>query len=190
LSQKLKRDKYLVEDQFKRLLYAARVRPHVNSHRDYALFALSGLCGLRVGEAVAIRVRDCAKLSGSPPIIDVRTLKQRRAVIEEVVVPSTAANALKKFLRRIDRTDPDALVFGISDRQARGLFKHYARLAGLSPAMSFHSLRHFRGVQLYERHKDIQLVKECLRHRRLSSTEVYVHAVNAIRLAADTDVRM
>ena len=100
MSTKLKRDKYMVEAQFKRLLYAARVRPHVNSVRDYALFAVAGLCGLRVGEAVGIRVSDCAKLKGTPAVLDIRTLKQRSPIIEEVVVPSTAEWALKRYLKR------------------------------------------------------------------------------------------
>lgn len=199
---KLKRDKYMLEDEFRRLLYAARTRPHVNAPRDLALLATAGLCGLRVGETVSLRLRDCSGLKREPPTIEVRTLKQKSPTLDEVSVPATAARALKVWVRILTGTsglstvtgqesdDPDRLVFKLSRRRARGLFKHYAHLAGLNSKLSFHSLRHFRGVQLYSAHRDIQLVKESLRHRRISSTEVYVVAVNALERAAKTDVTL
>jgi integrase len=43
------------------------------------------------------------------------------------------------------------------------------------PEFSCHSLRHFFATNLYNRHKDILLVKEALGHKTLESTLRYSH---------------
>jgi integrase len=190
----LKKQKYLDESAFKRLLYAVRTRPHKNSLRDFALFAVAGLCGLRSVEVTTIQVGDCSKLKEEPPRLDVRTAKQRskdgHPPIDEVTVPKTAAYSLKKWIGKLPKTSPSDLVFQVQTRQLRRLFRHYARLAGIDDSYSFHSLRHFRGVQLYTKYRDIVLVKESLRHRRITTTEIYVVAVEASERQAACDIEI
>jgi len=62
-----------------------------------------------------------------------------------------------------------------SSRMIRYCFKHYARLAGLSPVISYHALRHGRGAQLYDLFQDQLQVKEMLGHASLHSSEFYMH---------------
>ena len=59
--------------------------------------------------------------------------------------------------------------------QAARIFNHYAAEAGLSPKLSFHSLRHGRGVALWRHTKDLAAVQRALRHQRLGTSEIYVH---------------
>ena len=187
---KLSRDKYLTPDEFRRLIYAARTRPHVRALRDRALLTVSGLCGLRVGEAVALRVADC-HLSDQPPTITVYALKKRSADPEyEVGLPPSAARALQEYLRSLpdEQRQPWQRVFPITRQSAHRTFKYYAKLAGLSPAYSFHALRHFRGVQVYQETRDPKLCQQALRHANLASTEPYIHLVDEQERLAKIDL--
>ena len=47
------------------------------------------------------------------------------------------------------------------------------------PDLSCHDLRHFFATNLYNRHKDILLVKEALGHKTLESTLRYSHKTEA-----------
>ena len=189
---KLERDKYLVEDEFKRLIYAARTRPHVNSERDYAMLATTGLCGLRDVELIGVRHADLARLNEKPSVVRVRTAKRRKVQYDDVAVPPTAVNAIVVYLKTLGPADrrPFDRVFPVSTRQAGRIFKQYAKIAGLNPKYSIHALRHYRGVSLYMAHHDIVLVKEALRHASLASTQIYVHTVDQIEKASAVDVDM
>lgn len=190
---KLTRDKWMDEGEFKRLIYAATVRPHRNAKRDRALLLVSGLGGLRCAEALAIQVRDCEGIKERPyPRLLVRSVKRRRRLGEpktdEITLPITAARALEGRIAELTDRRDFVRLFPLIPRHARKVFKHYAKLAGLNPKLSFHSLRHFRGVQLWAATKDIQLVREGLRHTRLSSTEVYMHAIEGAKAQAAADI--
>jgi site-specific recombinase XerD len=59
--------------------------------------------------------------------------------------------------------------------QVRKIFSHYILLSGIDKLFSWHSLRHGRGVFVWERFENLQMVREMLRQKSLSSTEVYIH---------------
>lgn len=63
----------------------------------------------------------------------------------------------------------------LSKRMAQRVLATYQERAEISNKFSFHALRHGRGVQLYDASKDLQLVKTCLRHDALATSEIYVH---------------
>lgn len=187
---KLTRDKYLVPDEFKRLLYAARTRPHVNSVRDFALLATGGLVGCRVSELTGVRIADLM-LSSDPPFIRVRRRKKRqRAPVDDVVVPATAARAIAAYLRVLPEAErlPHCRLFPLTTRQANRVFKHYCGLAGLSAEYSIHALRHYRGLTLWEETRDVELVREALGHTNIASTQVYIHTMDHMKRTAAVDV--
>jgi integrase len=190
---KLTRDKYLLPDEYKRLLNFAKIRNHTNSKRDYAILCLLGLCGLRSVELVSVRIGDLYfnNADGKRPLIRVNTAKKRRkgttVCREDIPVPSKAVRAVNTYLSTHPdppgRRKPYDRIFKITTRQIRRLFKYYARQIGLNPKYSPHALRHTRGVMVYDETKDIQLVKEALRHTNISITQVYVHAVDIQKIA-------
>jgi len=51
--------------------------------------------------------------------------------------------------------------------------------------ISFKSMRHFRGTQLYSQTKDLLYVQSQLGHRSISSTMVYVHLINGFESDPD-----
>lgn len=188
--RKLTRDKYLVEEEFKRLLYAARTRPHVHAQRDYTALATCGLTGVRAKELAHLRIEDLSRIEERPAVLRVTRAKKRRFVQEDVGLPVTAALALQKYVRLLspEERQPWCRVFPLTTRQLGRLFKVYSGLAGLNPRYSIHALRHYRGLKLYAETKDVLLVKESLGHSKLETTMIYVHVVDQFERAASVDV--
>lgn len=53
------------------------------------------------------------------------------------------------------------------------IFNTFAAAVGLDPKISFHSLRHCRGVTVYSQFKDMVLCKSALRHKNVATTQIY-----------------
>lgn len=195
---KLPRDKYILEEEFRALLNAALVRAHKNAQRDYTLLCLAGLAGLRVIEVTSLlvcdlRLRETRVRCGAEEvygIIRVRSAKRKAKdggpVYEEVFLPETARAALDRYVRSLPTKERQSWsrVFPLTTRACESLFKRYCALARLNPKYSFHALRHFRGLTVYEATKDIQLTREALRHAKIATTEIYVHTADLSRAAA------
>lgn len=216
--KKLEREKYLTEDEFRRLLQAIRTRvrmtsgggtpfdrrrkgeAHPHMARDYALFATSGLTGIREHELVGFRVGDLRGVVGEtreerPARLRVRRAKKKDPrtggpIWEEIALPETARLALVEYLRTLDpeSKEPHSRVFPLSTRQVRTLFKYYARRAGLSAAYSAHALRHTRGMILAAKFKDVKLVQQALGHAKLETAAIYIHTVGLDEKLAGTDI--
>jgi site-specific recombinase XerD len=191
MANRLTRDKYLTRDEVKRLLYAARTRPHVHAARDLALLAVYACAGVRASEALALRVGDVVVGSSAadPSLLRVLRLKKRARVVEEVGLPATAVRAVQAYLRTLAPADraPDQPLFRMTRQNAWSLVKRYVRLAGLNPRYTTHSLRHARGTILYEETRDPLVVQRELGHARLDTTLIYVHVVDGTRRAAAVD---
>lgn len=188
--RKLTRDKYLVDEEFKKLLYAARTRPHVHAQRDYTALVTCGLTGVRAKELAHLRIEDLSRIEERPAVLRVTRAKKRRFVQEDVGLPVTAALALQKYVRLLppEERQPWSRVFPLTTRQLGRLFKVYSGLAGLNPRYSIHALRHYRGLKLYAETKDVLLVKESLGHSKLETTMIYVHVVDQFERAASVDI--
>lgn len=182
---RLTREKFFDHEEYKRILYAARTRPHVHAKRDFALFAVAGMSGARVSELLGTRIGDFV-LSAEPPFVRVERRKQRERVIHEVSLPPYAAKAMGAYLRslEVEQREPWRRAFPLTPRQANRLTAMYCKIAGLTMKHSFHAFRHYRGLSLYEETKDLELVREALGHRNLASTQVYVHTLNHMTKSA------
>lgn len=67
-------------------------------------------------------------------------------------------------------------------RQINRYLKAYASQAGISKNVHCHTLRHSFGSEYYRITNDLNRTKEIMRHRSISSTEIYLHT-NKERLA-------
>jgi integrase/recombinase XerC/integrase/recombinase XerD len=90
----------------------------------------------------------------------------RYAIREYLQVRPTLPETNKLFISQLNRP--------LSKRSIYHLTKKYLAAAGM-PDLSCHSLRHLFATNLYNRHKDILLVKEALGHKTLESTLRYSH---------------
>lgn len=62
----------------------------------------------------------------------------------------------------------------LSESFTSRIFSTYAQLAGLSPYISFHSLRHGRGMRVYSMTGgDLVATKDALRHRDIKTSQIY-----------------
>jgi site-specific recombinase XerD len=142
-------------------------------------------CGKRIRVSIArigqeILCSRCGKpcVVTNPGGIDVSRRIPERAppIVEEPVrayaesyVSAISGDQNWLFVRN-DRRD-----LRISADWARKLFRYYAASAGLSAVYSFHSLRHGRGVVIYDMDTRVTDVRDFLRQRSISSAEIYTH---------------
>ncbi len=161
--------------------------------RDQALFELMYGAGLRVGEIVALDVRDLDLVRG-----DVRVWGKGGK--ERVVpLPETARNALGAYLDA--RREPGFLaqplfisqrsrggepLRRLTDRDARRRLRKRALEAGLTGRIHPHRLRHSYATHLLDMGADLRAIQELLGHASLSTTQRYT-AVSAERLVAVYD---
>lgn len=155
------------------------------------LLRVAAYTGLRRGELIALRWHDVRwservlvverALSGTVE----RTTKGRR--IRYVPLADQPLAALDRLARRRNFTSGDDYVFcnAAGDRlDPSALRRRYvaARDSASLPPLRFHDLRHTAGT-LLTRVLDPVTVKDVLGHADLKTTERYLHAVRASRLA-------
>ena len=145
--------------------------------RDFAILQLFVQCGLRLSEVGEIELDDIdiSERKGTLRIIASKGGSERKIPLNK-----TARHAITAYLR-VRPTLPDTnklfisqLNRPLSPRSIYHLTKKYLEAAGM-PDLSCHSLRHLFATNLYNRHKDILLVKEALGHKTLESTLRYSH---------------
>lgn len=148
--------------------------------RDRAILETLYSTGLRVGELVAINLRDIDLRSGVVRVIG----KGRR----ERLAPlgSYAVAAIQEYLQKRDaffqKRDFRRHVlfinrFGtrLSARSVERSLEKYIATAGLSGKVTPHVLRHSFATHLLNNGADLRSVQELLGHASLSTTQIYTH---------------
>jgi len=154
--------------------------------RDRALVELLYGAGLRVGEALALDVRDVDLLAR-----EVRVLGKGRK--ERVVpLPRAARQALGSWLEARRRPGyqaeplfpvltPGAERSRLDARAVRRILGRRASAAGVADHVHPHRLRHSYATHLLDMGADLRSIQELLGHASLSTTQRYT-AVSAARL--------
>jgi site-specific recombinase XerD len=156
--------------------------------RDRALVALLVGAGLRLSEALGLRLGD---LDWGGQQVFVRCGKGGRQ--RYAMAPQPAWTALKAYLDQerpapaAERVSDEAPVFVVLHGPRRGaaltaagvqsLFRHHRRSAA-APNVTPHRLRHTCGTELHRAGLPLEFLQEQLGHRRLESTRAYVHLSN------------
>ncbi len=150
--------------------------------RDTALLTLLYGCGLRIGEALALRRRDAS--AGETLMVTGKGRKQRLVPVLPVVARAIAAY-LQACPYDSGRDGPlfvgargKALAAGVVQRQVRRL---RVRL-GLPETATPHALRHSFATHLLAGGGDLRTIQELLGHASLSTTQRYT-AVDAAQIA-------
>jgi len=179
---------------WRRTGHGARGDRQLRAEEDWQLAELlrvAAYTGLRRGELVALRWRD-VRWAESVLVVERAlsgtvegTTKSRRARF--VPLGEQALAALDHLSRRANFTSADDYVFaGVAgDRlDPSAVRRRYlaARDAAALPPLRFHDLRHTAGT-LLTRVLDPVTVRDVLGHADLKTTERYLHAIRASRLA-------
>lgn len=155
----------------------------ISKLRDRALFILVYHYGLRVSE-VALLTREDVDLARA--VIVIRRVKGG-SWAERPLFSSTIA-VLRAYLAERSPGTGTALFLGrrnapLQKRRIQALFTRYRGLAGLSPRVTCHSLRHSIATHLLDAGASLEFVQDHLGHRDIRSTTIYARLTNHRRLA-------
>jgi len=161
--------------------------PDWQDKRDVALINVLARAGLRVSEALALRVGD-VEINARSGVLLVRRgkgLKER-----QVPLSAEARAALSAYLKVRPRAAQDDTLFlsrtfgPLDPRDAQRIVAEAARIAGVKVRVTPHALRHYFATRFLERNQgDIATLATVLGHANISTTTRYLHP-NAHRVQA------
>ena len=149
-----------------------------NGVRDKAILEVLYGCGLRVSEAVGLRISHVYLDEGFVRVVG-KGDKERIVPMGEVAV-----EAVRKYLDvRPEPAAPqfDDIMFlnrfgkSVSRVSMFNMVKRQAMAAGVSKEISPHTFRHSFATHLIENGADLRVVQEMLGHESILTTEIYTH---------------
>jgi integrase/recombinase XerC len=157
----------------------------VLSARDTALFTLLYGCGLRIGEALSLDVRD-APLPGGTGALRVLGKGGKQRIVP--VLPAVRG-AMADWLRVHPDPAPDSPLFvgarggRLDPAVAQRVLREFRRLNGLPEHATPHALRHSFATHLLGGGADLRSIQDLLGHASLSTTQRYTSVDEASLLA-------
>ena len=149
-----------------------------NGKRDRAILEVLYGCGLRVSEAVNLKISHVYLEEGFVQVVG-KGNKERLVPIGEIAV-----DAIRCYLgARPDPAEPkyDDILFlnrfgkSLSRVAMFNMVKKQAMIAGISKEISPHTFRHSFATHLIENGADLRVVQEMLGHESILTTEIYTH---------------
>ena len=146
--------------------------------RDKAILEVLYGCGLRVSEAVNLRISGLYLDEGFVRIIG-KGNKERLIPLGDM-----ACSAVRAYLDvrpQPGDSDSDDLLFlnrfgkSFSRVSMFKLIKKQALMAGINKEISPHTFRHSFATHLVENGADLRVVQEMLGHESITTTEIYTH---------------
>ncbi len=146
--------------------------------RDRAILEVLYGCGLRVSEAVGLKISCLFFDEGFIRIIG-KGNKERLVPVGEMAMDAVTAY-MERRPEPADDVSSDLLFlnrFGrsLSRQSMFKMIKAQALLAGIRKDISPHTFRHSFATHLVERGADLRLVQEMLGHESITTTEIYTH---------------
>src|SRR3989339_36992 len=148
----------------------------IDNKKHRLLISLSYGAGLRVSEAINLKIKD---LNLAELTIHIKEAKGKKDRI--TVLPEKLKNDLSEATIGRDQND---YIFGserggkITERTAQKIFENALGKAGIQKDATFHSLRHSFATHLLENGVDIRYVQELLGHQNIRTTQIYTHVTN------------
>lgn len=150
----------------------------IPNRKHRLLVALAYGAGLRVSEAVGLRVRDVNLNELTLHLKEAKGKKDRISLISEKLYEELSAQMLGK--------EGGEYVFGsqrggkLCTRTAGKIFSDALRKAGIRKLATFHSLRHSFATHLLENGTDVRYVQSLLGHSNITTTQIYTAVTNPI----------
>lgn len=167
--------------------------------RNRAMLALMSCCGLRCCEVVRADVKDFSRKGG---VVQLRVQgKGKTDKNAAVIVPASVMQFVREYLAARGAVPADAPLFASLSRNNQGgrmstsavsqIAKSALRTAGFNDErLTAHSLRHSAATLAIKTGASLREVQHLLRHKSVSTTEIYLHDIEALEnrasnLAAD-----
>lgn len=145
--------------------------------KHHFLISLMYSAGLRVSEAIKIRMHDFDIDRKLIMVKQGKGAKDRRTLLSEKLIP-----ILQKQMKL--KNPGDYLFTGaqgeghLTSESAEKIVKKAVELAGISKKVSCHSLRHSFATHLLEAGTSIRYIQELLGHAKLETTQIYTKVAN------------
>lgn len=171
--------KFLNQTEIENLLLVPDVSGEIGL-RDRAILELLYACGLRVSEAVDLKISDVNLDAG------ILTCRGKGSKTRKIPIGTSAVEWLKSYLvlRRkkenfeIQNLFVSSLGKPITRQTIFVFIKEYAEKIGLKD-VSPHTLRHSFATHLVQNSADIRSVQQMLGHADISTTQIYTHITDA-----------
>jgi integrase len=142
---------------------------HTQTLRDRLILELQARCGLRIGEALNIKVSDV--MDRKPVLNEPKSGKES----EVAFMPEQIAKRLHDYIQQEDLT-PEDRIFPICYSTARTLVKQLGRR--LNVVLTPHDLRRYSATYASRNGVPLEIVsKVILRHQDLKTTQAYLGKV-------------
>jgi integrase/recombinase XerD len=180
----------LTEEELSRMLNAARA----SNYRDYVMLAVMAGCGLREAEVVALRIGDFRevavdqvllrvlgkgdKVRNVPISPDLWRLIQRYVLLTERSFTSHPDSRQPLFTSRVGKDKP------LTTRSVQNIVKKYVRAAGITKAISPHSIRHTVGTNMAVNEAPLLVIQQFLGHSDPKTTLRYIRRAEELATRA------
>jgi len=160
-------------------LIAAVDASRFDGHRNRAILETMYGCGLRVSEAISLRISDLFFNDGFIRVIG-KGDKQRLIPIGRQATQEIENYLKQRNLSPIQKKYEDILFLNrrgaaLSRSMIFRIIKQLATKIGLEKNISPHTLRHSFATHLIENGADLRAVQEMLGHESILTTEIYTH---------------
>jgi site-specific recombinase XerD len=185
----------LTEEELGRMLSVARV----NSMRDYVLLAVLAGAGLREAEVVGLKVGDFREAGGEEGQVLLRILGKGAKIRAVSVSPElwrlVQRHVLLSGRSLTSHTDARKPLFTsregggdkpLTTRAVRYIVKKYANAAGITKAISPHSIRHTVGTNMAVNEAPLLVIQQFLGHSDPKTTMRYVRRAEELASKAYT----
>jgi integrase/recombinase XerD len=180
----------LTEDELSRMLSAART----TNYRDYVLLAVMAGGGLREAEVVDIRIGDFQDVGNDQILLRIRgkgdkirnvplspelwQLIQRFVLLTGRSFNSHLDARKPLFVSRVGKDKP------LTTRSVQNIVKKYVRAAGITKAISPHSIRHTVGTNMAVNEAPLLVIQQFLGHADPKTTLRYIRRAEELATRA------
>ena len=183
----------LTEEELGRMLAAARSK----SMRDYVLLAVLAGAGLREAEVVELKIGDFRETQGGQVLLRILGKGQK---IRAVPISPELWQLVQRYVLLSERSltshaDARKPLFAsregeggkpLTTRSVRYIVKKYAEAAGITKAISPHSIRHTVGTNMAVNEAPLLLIQQFLGHSDPKTTMRYVRRAEELASKAYT----
>lgn len=170
----------LTEDELSRMLSVARS----GSYRDYVMLAVMASCGLREAEVTGVRIGDFQEVGEEQVLLRIRGKGEK---IRNVPISPDLWRLVQRFILVSERsctsrTDARRPLFEsrkgkakpLTTRSIRYIVKKYVEKAGITKAISPHSIRHTVGTNMALNEAPLLIIQQYLGHSDPKTTMRYI----------------
>ncbi len=180
----------LTEDELSRMLSAARA----SNYRDYVMLAVMAGCGLREAEVVGIKIGDFREAAADQVLLrvlgkgdkvrnvpispDLWGLIQRFVLVTERSFTSHPDSRKPLFTSRVGKDK------ALTTRSVQNIVKKYVLAAGITKAISPHSIRHTVGTNMAVNEAPLLVIQQFLGHSDPKTTLRYIRRAEELATRA------